>query len=347
MQTISILKEIYNFKDQDSLSAFLDTIVEGEPTELRIQKYLQFRNQKEGLICPECGSEKYIKNGKTKTKKIQKYRCKKCGKGFSEFSNTFLFRIHKKEKLIDFYEMSNAEESLENCREKLRVSKQTVFNWRHKSISALKGIENEHITGIAELLVLEMVISRKGEKINFDELLPEEEKPKSKKRSQRVPKIKVPENTIECVQVSFCCNREHQMGFDVLELGELNEVEMLKTITRKLNKVKMLCIDENPILKLFVQSKRLPYKIMKEKKKIKERDKKYHTYTIQNLINGFRSWLSRFRGVATKYLQNYLNWYLIEVQYKGFKQYLDLFMMLSIYNRNGISNYKSCKMFTG
>jgi len=347
MQTISILKEIYNFKDQESLSFFLDTFVEGEPSELRVQKYLQFRNQKEGLSCPECGCEKYIKNGKSKSKKIQKYRCKKCGKGFSEFTNTFLFRVHKKEKMIDFYEMSNSELSLEDCRQNLRISKQTAFNWRHKGISALKGIENEHISGIAELLVFEMAISRKGEKINSDELLPEDEKPKPKKRPQRVPKIKVPENTNESVQVSFCCNREHQMEFDVLELGELNSIAMLRRINTKLQKIKFLCIDDNPILKIFAQSKRLPFRIEKEYKKKKERDKKYHTQTIQNLLNGFRTWLSRFRGVATKYLQNYLNWYLIEVQYKGFKQYLDLFMMLSIYNRNGISNYKSCRMFTG
>jgi hypothetical protein len=122
---------------------------------------------------------------------------------------------------------------------------------------------------------------------------------------------------------------------------------MLKKVATKLKKVKLLCIDDNPILKLFAQSKRLLYRIPKEYKKIRERDKKYHIQTIQNLINGFTTWLSRFRGVATKYLQNYLNWYLIEVQYKGFKQYLDLFMMLSIYNRNGITNYKNCRMFTG
>lgn len=93
--------------------------------------------------------------------------------------------------------------------------------------------------------------------------------------------------------------------------------------------------------------KYLQFRNQKEDKKIRERDKKYHTHTIQNLINGFSTWLSRFRGVATKYLQNYLNWYLIEVQYKGFKQYLDLFMILSIYNRKGISNYKNCRMFIG
>ena len=164
--------------------------------------------------------------------------------------------------------MSNSDVSLEDCRQNLRLSKQTVFNWRHKGISALKGIENDDITGIAEFKILEMVISRKGEKINFDEQLSLEEKPKPKKR--------------------------------------------------------------------------LLYRIQKEDKKIRERDKKYHTHTIQNLINGFSTWLSRFRGVATKYLQNYLNWYLIEVQYKGFKQYLDLFMMLSIYNRYiGIENLSS------
>jgi transposase-like protein len=211
MQPISILKEIYTFKDQDSLSFFLNSVVEGEPTESRIQKYLQFRNEKEGLLCPECGSEKYIKNGKTKTKKIQKYRCKRCGKGFSEFTNTFLFRIHKKDKLIDFYTMSDAEVSLEDCRKNLKLSKQTVFNWRHKGISAMKGIETENISGIAELMILEMSVSRKGERVNIDELFPKEEITNPKKRLQRVPKIKVPEHTNVCVQVSFCCNREHQM----------------------------------------------------------------------------------------------------------------------------------------
>jgi len=346
MQPISILKVIYTLKNQDSLNFFLNTFVEGESTENRIQKYLQFRNQKEGLICPECGSEMYIKNGTSK-KKIQKYKCKRCGKGFSEFSNTFLFRIHKKEKLIDFYEMSNAEVSLEDCRKNLKLSKQTVFNWRHKGISSLKGIETETISGITELMILEMNVSRKGERVNIDELFPKEEPPNPKKRLQRVPKIKVPENTNACVQVSFCVNREHQMGCDVLELGELNSTEMLEKITEKLKKVKMLCIDDNPILKLFAQSKRLSYRIPKEDKKIKERDKIYHTYTIQNLIKGFKDWLLRFRGVATKYLQNYLNWYLVEVQYRGFNQYLDLFMMLSIYNRKGITNYKNCRMFTG
>jgi hypothetical protein len=243
--------------------------------------------------------------------------------------------------------MSDAEVSLEDCRKNLKLSKQTVFNWRHKWISSLKGIENETISGIAELIVHDMLICRKGERINIDELFPKEEPPNHKKRLQRVPKIKVPENTNECVQVSFCCNREHQMGFDVLELGELNSTEMLKKISAKLKKVKMLCIDENPIIKLFAQSKRLPYRIPKEDKKIKEREKIYHTYKIQNLIKGFKGWLLRFRGVNTKYLQNYLNWYLVEVQYKKFNQYLDLFMMLALYNRKGITNYKNCRLFTG
>ena len=344
MQPISILKEIYTKKDQDSLATFLNSFAEEESAKIRIQKYLQFRNEKEGVICPKCGSEKYIKNGKS-NKNIQKYRCKKCGKGFSEFSNTFLFRIHKKDRMMEFYALSDSALSLENCRKILGLSKQTVFNWRHKGISSLKGIETETISGIAELITIEMRVSRKGERPNNDEFLPKAETQQAPKRSQRVPKIKVPEGTKESVQVSFCSNREHQIGFDVLELGELNSTEMLKKITEKLKKVKILCIDNNPILKLFAQSKRLSYKTPKEDKKIKEREKIYHTYTIQNLIKGFKDWLLRFRGVATKYLQNYLNWYLVEVQYKGFNQYLDLFMMFAIYNRRGLKNYQNCRMF--
>ena len=344
MQPFSILKEIYNFKDQDSLSVFINSIVEGESTELRIQKYLQFRNEKEGLLCPECGSEKYIKNGKSK-KKIQKYRCKQCGKGFSEFTNTFLFRIHKKDRMIDFYTLSDSALSLENCRKTLKLSKQTVFNWRHKGISTLNELQAENISGISELITLEMRVSRKGERPNNDELLPKEETQKAPKRSQRVPKIKIPEGTKESVQVSLCCNRGHDISLNVIQLGELSLKEMINNLWEKLKKVKMLCISENPILKLFAQSKRLGYRIPKNKAKKIEREKTFHTLNVEQLLSGFSEWLQRFRGVATKYLQNYLNWYLVEVQYKGFHQYLDLFMMFTLYNRKGIKKYQSCRMF--
>jgi len=344
MQPISILKEIYTKKDQDSLATFLNSFAEEESAKIRIQKYLQFRNEKEGLYCPECGSEKYIKNGKS-IKKIQKYRCKHCGKGFSEFTNTFLFRIHKKDRMMEFYALSDAEFSLENCRKILGLSKQTVFNWRHKGISSLKGIETETISGIAELITLEMRVSRKGERPNNDEFLPKAETQQAPKRSQRVPKIKVPEGTKESVQVSFCCNRGYDISLNVIQLGELSAKEMINNLWEKLKKVKMLCISENPILKLFVQSKRLQYRISQLKPKKIEREKSFHTLNVEQLINGFSEWLKRFRGVATKYLQNYLNWYLVEVQYKGFNQYLDLFMMFAIYNRRGIKNYQNCRMF--
>ena len=344
MQPISILKEIYNFKDQDSLSTFLNSIVESDSTELRIQKYLQFRNEKEGLVCPECGSMKYIKNGKSK-KKIQKYRCKQCGKGFSEFTNTFLFRIHKKDRMIEFYALSDSALSLENCKKILKLSKQTVFNWRQKAISTLNEIQAENISGISELITLEMRVSRKGERPNNDEFLPKAETQQAPKRSQRVPKIKVPEGTKESVQVSFCCNRGYDISLNVIQLGELSAIEMINNLSNKLEKAKMLCISENPILKLFAQSKRLGYRIPKNKTKKIEREKPYHTLNVEQLLNGFSEWLKRFRGVATKYLQNYLNWYLVEVQYKGFHQYLDIFMMFALYNRKGIKNYQSCRMF--
>ena len=82
-----------------------------------------------------------------------------------------------------------------------------------------------------------------------------------------------------------------------------------------------------------------------DKAKKIEREKTFHTLNVEQLLSGFSEWLQRFRGVATKYLQNYLKWYLVEVQYKGFHQYLDLFMMFTLYNRKGIKKYQSCRMF--
>jgi len=40
-------------------------------------------------------------------------------------------------------------------------------------------------------------------------------------------------------------------------------------------------------------------------------DKVYHVQNVNNLDMRLRKFMGSFNGVATKYLQNYLNWFLV------------------------------------
>jgi transposase-like protein len=86
--------------------------------------------------CPTCESKHYIKYGSFKG--IQRYKCKECGKTFSNISNS-LWSYSKKDssKWIKFTEYVLERQSLRFCAEKLEISLVTAFYWRHKVLQGL------------------------------------------------------------------------------------------------------------------------------------------------------------------------------------------------------------------
>ena len=344
MQAISLLKEIYNSEDANSLFHLLASFPNNDSSHNRIQQYLNFKKEKQGVVCPHCESKSINKFGNSKNK-TQKYKCKKCNKIFCEYTNTFLYRIHHKKQLVDFYTLSIAGASLNSCSTILNIAKQTAFNWRHKSNSSLVEMNSKTIDGIVELITFEMPISRKGERElppNPRALTLENVK---KSIYKRVPKIIAPEGIKEVAQISMCANREDQYLFSVLNLGDLTINELTENFKNRLKKIRNLCIPVDSILKSYAISRRISYQQPKESSKLREREKCYHTNTVEDLYVGFLEWLKRFRGVATKYLQNYLNWYLVEVQYKRFKLFPDLYTIFALYNSKGKEDYQSCRLF--
>ena len=87
--------------------------------------------------CPICGKKKYIKYGSYKG--IQRYKCKECGKTFSNTTNS-LWSYSKKDlnKWIKFVELMIKRKSLRFCAAKLKISLGTAFYWRHKILHGLK-----------------------------------------------------------------------------------------------------------------------------------------------------------------------------------------------------------------
>ncbi|HPU47534.1 MAG TPA: hypothetical protein PLQ91_07935, partial [Bacteroidales bacterium] len=51
---------------------------------------------------------------------------------------------------------------------------------------------------------------------------------------------------------------------------------------------------------------------------------------IESKIDNFKKWLSRFHGVATKYLQSYLMWFVVMNKYLKDKIYPDIGRLLNL-----------------
>lgn len=87
--------------------------------------------------CPSCSEKTCIKYGKYKG--IQRYRCKKCSKTFSNVTYSLLSYSKKDpEKWIKFMELMFQRKTLRECADILKINLRTAFIWRHKIMDCMK-----------------------------------------------------------------------------------------------------------------------------------------------------------------------------------------------------------------
>ena len=95
---------------------------------------------KGGVVCPRCQSHSTIRHGKfSKTSDRQRYKCKSCGRTFTDLTGTPLAYVKKPTKLWD--EVARRMREGRTCRQiakELDIAVSTAFKWRHKILSSLR-----------------------------------------------------------------------------------------------------------------------------------------------------------------------------------------------------------------
>lgn len=79
----------------------------------------------------------------------------------------------------------------------------------------------------------------------------------------------------------------------------------------KLNKVEALCSDSRRSYGAFAKSNTSTHKKHDGSKSQRSVNKVYHVQKVNNMNMRLRKLMDSFKGVDTKYLQNYLNWFLV------------------------------------
>ena len=255
----------------------------------------KFKN--EDMICKECGSKLY-KNGRTKNS-IQKYICSCCKKTYSETTNTII--CHSK---LSFEVWKNIIDNLLNGFSLRRIAEEndisllTSFRIRHKVLYALKTFVNSiHLSGEIQSDEKYFSINLKGTKpINMPRY--------SKKRiSIKSPYRGISHHKI-CVVSSI--DEFDNLLLEIVGLGRCTTDMLNNSLGQKLNKAKSINADSASAYQEFCQNNQLILNAIPSG---------FHSDGIYNIseINGIHSqletWLKKFRGVSTRHLQEYLNWF--------------------------------------
>lgn len=262
---------------------FYKTLINNNSNKKISNDLIEYHNCKSTIInkCPYCESKTIIKYGMYKN--IQRYKCKDsmCGKTFTnEIYNQFRYSKKFKENYQEYLALLNKGLTIRECASKLNITVVTAFFWRHRFLFDLKNkYYVENISSYVELTKMIVNENFKGSRNITDN------------KRDKITIINAVNDSIDILPIIAARNF---FGF----------YEIRDNLVPRLNKSAYVVGLIDGRLKTFS-------KAFNEINKVSLEEKYKNNIDIQYSINT-QKWLSKFRGVASKYLDHYLYWRLFE-----------------------------------
>jgi transposase-like protein len=247
--------------------------------------------------CPHCKSDRIRGNGFTALK-VQKYYCNGCKKNFSDQTSKVWCGVKKKSDFQKYIYCLLSGYSIRKGALECKISINTSFIWRHKLLSCFNQISDQNYTGILEIDELFFRESQKGSR--------KMTRP-SRKRGEPASKRGISE---EQVAVIATTDRTGNKGFEAVKLGRITKQNVEKVLENKIDKVETICSDKHVSYEAFTKDKPIKHKTIMASHNQRVTEKIYHVQNVNNMDKRLRDFIRPRNGVATKYLQNYLNWFL-------------------------------------
>jgi len=254
-------------------------------------------------ICPRCKCEYVTKAGVHNGRQV--YKCKNCKYQFRETAKSLVYHMHKYYLLINYIKCMLEGKSLRACAKEVGISLPTSFKWRHKILSAIRGLEGGiNFSGITEVDELLMQYSEKG------------------RRYKSLEEKEQAMNTVHPnVAVLVMTDREGNLLFKHTGENRVQNSQIKEELQRRVSEKNLICFKPNEKFQQAVKespSKKVLVKSPTEKILVRRKTKGLVIYSVniaEKKITNFLVWMMRFRGVATKYLQNYLMWFVVMNKY--------------------------------
>jgi transposase-like protein len=247
----------------------------------------------ERKCCPHCENTKVNKHGREFGS--QRFRCKGCGKTLTALTGTPFHRLRGKEQLLENAACMADGLSIRKTAARLEMSVDKAFRWRHKFLQFLSAQKPEALTGIVEADETLFPVSYKGQRKGIPRA--------SKKRSGKTKDGEGGEKTTVVVAVQ----RGTQIEFDqVLPAG--TAVALTDALRPVLGTGAVLSTDGNASYCTVAKELKVASGSFVSSFHGKGGDGVWHVQSINRYDADLKTWLCRFRGVAAKYLTNYLGW---------------------------------------
>lgn len=300
MSNISIIKQLFSELSESEKKAFLDSVSHDRiPT---IGKHLhgsihELLSSTRSNVCPHCRSSS-VRKWSIRKDGTRRYICKECRHTFTLATNTVFHSAKKDVSVYEYYiELMLDGTVLRKAAELCGISLKTSFLWRQKFLDTLKSLmDSVRLDGIVESDETFFAISYKGSR-----KLPRPAHRRGEKASKRgLSKEKV------CVPCAV--NRDGKSVARITNLGRVAVADVERAFGANLVDGSVLCTDKCQSYQPVAERHGMELVQFKGgESRVRgvfhiQHVNAYHR-EVKARVNG------HFRGVASKYLNNYLMWH--------------------------------------
>ena len=315
IEVLQVFQQLSVEEKQKALSA-IEADWEGRQG-LIAELSLQLEQSRKGpMACPHCNSGHTIRRGVSKG--VEQFTCKDCAKHFRSSYGTALFRIRRKDKWQGYLRLMEQGYSIKKAAKELGISIQTSFDWRHKILSSLQSTLPVKIGGIVECDELQLTESSKGNR---------KLKRKPRKRGSDGHNY-----SSDKVTIISAISRNKGAIASVIDTKQISSKDAQKALKGRLEKDTVLITDERRAYNIVgLKNKTITHeKVNSNMNQMRKSKGKLHLQTVNNQHKQIRDFLVPFNGVATKYLPNYLNWFLYKQSQNGNREKIKDMLLTSL-----------------
>lgn len=225
---------------------------------------------------------------------LRRYRCRSCKKTFNALTGTPLAFLKKRSKLAAYGQAMVDGLSLRKAAKRVGINLTTAFDWRHRLLKRPAKMKPARLEGVVEADETYILESRKGSRKLTR---------KARKRGGTATK-----RGLSYEQIPVMVTRDRSGATLTEVLPDTTAVRIGAVLGPVVAQDAALVSDGAKAYRCFANATGRLHVALNAT----AGERTWGTYHIQN-VNAYASrlkgWLFRFRGVATKYLDNYLAWH--------------------------------------
>lgn len=296
----------------------------------------KYQMVKRKIICPKCHSnESIVKNGHKNN--TQRFKCKICNKFFSITTDTIIEHTSLTfEQFITIMDSLINIKSISKVSSEINISPREAYNIRIRILEILGLIMNNFILKeIVEADEKYLRISFKGTR--------KDKMPRNSRRNGFEDRTSGISNEQICIV--FAIDSNDTMIAKVVGNGPASTDMIKKALNKKIERNTILVTDSKSCYIKFASDNFLVLKQVPHGKHTIEEI--YNLANVNSLMSEFDLFIRDFRGLSTRHLQEYVNWFIFRKKLKYVVEYLRQNQAVYNYLICHVSNLKSrfvCKI---